>query len=407
MSAAIESVAKMLRRESGMTIGAERMPALAAAVERVAGGLGSAALLGDRPDPELLERLVDEVTVNETFFFRHVGELEAVDWTALAAAARAAGRREVRVWSAGCATGEEAYTLAILACEAFATPRPPVAVLASDISPRALELARAGVYRARSVRGVPRAQRERWLAPTEDAHAVSPMLRQLVRFERHNLVHDPVPAPASFDLIACRNVLIYFEPATAAAVRASLAAALSPGGSLVLGAADRLCAWADAPPPPRAPRPTAAPTSRAAPRRASPQALAAALAGTDRGRADEAIAVTDDALAADPMAAQAHFVRGVAELVRGEPAAAAAALRRALYLDPAHAVAAFKLGRTYDTLSEPVAARRAYRRALEILDSHPATRTDVPDGVDADDVRSACFARFEALGGGRPRGGRR
>lgn len=413
MTRALESVAELLQRESGMTIGAERMSALAAAVERAAPGRGPAALLESRPDPELLERLLDEVTVNETFFFRHAAELDAVDWGHLLATAAGAGRTEARVWSAGCATGEEAYTLAILACESLATRRPPVSILATDLSLRALELARAGAYRARSVRGMPDELCRRWLHSTERDYEVDPALRRLVRFERQNLVRDPVPAPSSFDLIVCRNVLIYFEPARAARVRALLESGLSRGGSLVLGAADRLCAWAEGPAAPPARRQAPAVAPRPAPARprlpsqpAPSETLASALAAADSGRIDEAISATDEALAADPIAGQAHFVRGVVELARGEPMAAANALRRALYLDPGHALAALKLGRAYDTLAEPVAARRAYRRALAILDAHPATSLELPAGTQEPDVRAACVARLEALGAVPPGGER-
>jgi len=414
MGRALESVAELLQRESGMTIGAERMPALVAALERAAPGRGPAALLESRPDPELLERLLDEVTVNETFFFRHAAELDAVDWGHLVATAASAGRTEVRVWSAGCATGEEAYTLAILACEALVTPRPPVSIIATDLSLRALELARAGAYRARSVRGMPEELRRRWLHSAERGYEVDPALRRLVRFERQNLVRDPVPAPGSFDLVVCRNVLIYFEPARAARVRALLESGLSRGGSLVLGAADRLCAWAESltAPPARRQAPAVAPRSAPARPRvpskpaAPAEILASALAAAHSGRIDEAISATDEALAADPMAGHAHFVCGVVELARGEPMAAADALRRALYLDPGHALAAFKLGRAYDTLAEPVAARRAYRRALAILDAHPATSPELPAGTQEPEVRAACVARLEALGAVPPGGER-
>ena len=443
MTRALESVAELVRRESGMTIGADRMPALAAAVARVAPGLDPATLASGTPEPGLVERLLDEITVNETFFFRNVADLEAIDWPGLLVAAAAAGRREVRVWSAGCATGEEAYTLAIMACEAFGTARPPVSVLATDLSVKALERARSGVYRGRSVRSVPDPLRSRWLRPGGEAHAVEPALRELVHFERHNLVLDPVPAGGPYDLVVCRNVLIYFPPATAARVRVALEASLADGGTLLLGAADRLCAWPDpidapvprvahdpidAPVPPlthdaarhglRTPArwrggvrcPPARLESRLgppAPPARSPENLTAALAAADAGRLVEAIEATDVALGFDPMDVSAHFVRGVAELARGDAEAAAAALRKALYLDPAHGLAAFELGRAHDMLGRNDAARRAYRQALKILDSHPATSAVERSGVDSANVRGACLARLEVLGPAlrRPRAG--
>ncbi|MGH2841837.1 MAG: CheR family methyltransferase, partial [Solirubrobacteraceae bacterium] len=247
MISGIEHVAALIQRESGIALGPTRMPSLAAAVERVAPGLDGAsvarAAVKDRGASGMLARLIEEVAVNETFFFRHRQELDAIDWSELARTARADGRDSVRVWSAACASGEEPYTLAMMACEAYASLTPPVSILASDISRRALDRARAGIYRDRSVRLVPDDLRAKHLVALGDGYGVQPELRMLVSFQQHNLVSDPVPSADAgrFDLIVCRNVLIYFEPDVVTAVLASLERVLAPGGTLLLGTADRLC----------------------------------------------------------------------------------------------------------------------------------------------------------------------
>jgi chemotaxis protein methyltransferase CheR len=399
MIAGLEHVAELIRRESGMALGPTRMPALAAAVERVAPGLDgigvASVAVGDRGASGMLARLIDEVAVNETFFFRHRRELDAINWSDLARAALADGRDGVRIWSTACASGEEAYTLAMMACQALASSTPPVSILASDISRRALDRARAGIYGERSIRLVPADLHAEHLVELGGGYGVEPELRKLVRFRHHNLVSDPVP-PADegpFDLIVCRNVLIYFEPDLATRVLASLERGLAPGGTLLLGTADRLCGSASR----LLASPVRAPSRRGANRESKPPSLATALKAADAGRLDDAVELTGAVLAADPVHCDAHYARGVAELARGEASAAVTALRKALYLDPQFALAAFQLGRAHDSLSQAESARRAYAQALRILEGGQSERTGLIEGPDPTDLEAACRARLRAL----------
>ncbi|MGI8593434.1 MAG: CheR family methyltransferase [Solirubrobacteraceae bacterium] len=184
MTAGLAPLAQLIQRESGIALGPDRLPALAAATRRLAPGSDPDQVLSAAGDPRggsaLLERLVDEMTVKETFFFRHTDDLGGIDWHALHNAALVAGRGEVRVWSAACATGEDVYTLAIVACEAFATSRPPVRILGTDIAPSALAGARRGLYGARSVARVAAGLRARHLVDQDPVHAVEDHLRALV-----------------------------------------------------------------------------------------------------------------------------------------------------------------------------------------------------------------------------------
>lgn len=388
-----------------MSLGPNRLPALAAAVERLAPGMDGARVAARAASPEgaaLLAALIDETTVNETFFFRHSRELDCVDWALLTEAARADGRRTVRVWSAACASGEEAYTLAIMACEAFASRTPPVSVLATDISRQALDGARAGVYRERAVRLMNARLRDRYLAPLGTGFGVETDLRTCVRFATHNLARDPGPprGEGRFDLIVCRNVLIYFEPDVVVRVMESLESAISPGGTLLLGTADRLCDSA-ARPVTSSPRTLPPATSRRARRPAPTRApsLTTALEAADAGRLSEALEAADAMLASDPLNAEAHFVRGLATRVAGHAEDGVSSLRRALYLDPEFALAAFELGRAHDALGQPEPARRSYRQALQCLERDDAPAPGVADQVVGADVAAACRARLRALVG--------
>lgn len=394
--AALERVADLVRRESGLELPANRQTALRAAIRRT-GAAGPDEFLAaiDRTGSrDAVERLLDEVTVQETSFFRDVGQLAAIDWHGLYAGVVGAGAALVRVWSAGCATGEEAYTLALLASEAFAPGPPPVEILGTDISGAALRRALDGRYGPRRVRSLPPDLQERYLAPDGGALVVRPALRRLVRFAGHNLVRDAAPpaGEAPFDLVVCRNVLIYFDPATAEHVAGSLAGALRAGGTLLLGAADQLGRAH------RAARDDATePSHVGTSLRARPEDLLAhAVAAADEGNTEEALARVGQLLAHDPLNAGGHFLRGLVELHR-DPRAAVDALRRALLIDPKFGLAAFQLGRAYAALGDGAAARAAYVQALDTLDADDTRYDKLLGQVDLADVATAIRARISSL----------
>jgi chemotaxis protein methyltransferase CheR len=388
---ALRDLAVVVQRMSGIALRDVQLASLRAALRRVDPGLTPADVLLD-DDPlrrqAHLDRLVDEVTVNETFFLRHGGELEDVQWADMATRAAAQGR-VARVWSAACSSGEEPYSLALQAAEALGTARPAIDVFGTDISGTALGRARRGVYGARSTRLVDRARRTRWFTVEADGLRVGEDLRAVVRFERHNLVRDPVPPAGEmpFDLIVCRNVLFYFDEPTRVLVTAALREALMPEGQLLLGTVDGLATLQGAPP--------TAPTDR--PRRpARTRAERSAARPAPRFRADGHPA----AAASPPPDGEAHaaFEAGLRALSAGDPAAAASALRRALYLDPGFAVVAMQLARAYELLGDPLAARRAYWRALRLAEEATEPDARLYDRVGAADVAATCRTRLAALG---------
>jgi chemotaxis protein methyltransferase CheR len=423
MSDDLHQLADLVRERSGIALhGARRIDALSAALAKMAPGMDAAAALRAAGDPEQAEpfvtALLEAVAVHETFFLRQRRDLDAIDWRALLAAALAAGSAHARVWVAGCSTGEEAYTLALLAAETFGGD-PPVAILATDLSSAAIAHGVAGRYGSRSSRNLDPPLRERYFEPDGGQLVVGAGLRRLVTFRRHNLVTDP-PPDRRFELVICRNVLIYFDPPTVEQVLDTLADACMPDGVLLLGAADRLC------------RPlSTAPSRRLAPQRrerrkrvrsdapalsrgasawreragrpsgvehgTAEDKLAGALADANGGRVEEALAATKRILAEDPLNADAQYVRGVAALGQGDAVTAADALRRALYVDPGFALAAFTLARAHDTLGDEPAARRAYLQTLRTLaPGHERQHRLVAD-VDLADIAAACGARLAAL----------
>jgi chemotaxis protein methyltransferase CheR len=403
-------IADLVRRETGIVLPATRESAIIAAVRRAAPDLDPAefvrAASGPEGDHGLMNRLIDEIAVQETSFVRDRAQFDEIEWHRLLTGDVASGSRHIRVWSAGCASGEEAYTLALLAAEAFAPGPPPVDVLGTDVSGAALAAATAGRYGERSVRGIEPALRERYLERQADgSYLAGHRLRALVRFRRHNLVRDPAPpsGESHFDLVVCRNVLIYFDAPTIARVIESLERSLRRGGTLVLGAADALHRVAGSPAPERQPR---RPPRR--PRRREPvvrqpltreQRLAAALDAAGKGDSDGAMAQVGSLLGENALDADAHFVDGLVALEAGRPEQAAAALRRALFADPRFALAAFTLGRAYDVLGDTLAARRSYQLALRTLDPADDRHRQMLQQVDIGDIAAACRVRLARAAG--------
>ncbi|MBI1852332.1 MAG: hypothetical protein HYR85_18485 [Planctomycetes bacterium] len=186
-------------------------------------------------DPAECERARVALSVTASRFHRRAHTFEAVCDEALAWPAR-----EVRAWSAGCASGEEPYTLAMTWRERVLPARPdlPLSILATDVSDEALERARRGVYSASSVRGVPESMRAQWFARVASGWRIADAIREQITFRRHDLlVDDP---PRAMSIIFCRNVIFTnFGDALRARALASIATSLRPGGLLAIDEHER------------------------------------------------------------------------------------------------------------------------------------------------------------------------
>jgi len=191
-------------------------------------------------DPAEVERLLHRIFVTYSEFFRDPSLFRFFERNLLPAALSGAG---CRIWSAGCARGEEAYSLAMLVAETRArlASASPVRIFATDIHEPAIEHARAGVYSDAEVESVPPAMRAAFFNPARGGLQVRHALRRTIVFARHDLARD---APiGKIDILFCRNTHIYFDRALQRQVLASLLYALRPGGLLVLGRSEMPQRW--------------------------------------------------------------------------------------------------------------------------------------------------------------------
>lgn len=180
-------------------------------------------------DPGEFARLVDRLTINVSQFFRDPTVFQALQRSVLPALAM---KPKISVWSAGCAAGEEPYSLSMLFAKAKGTLR-RVSILATDIDTACLQRAQAGIYKDASIANVSPEYRRHYLEKVEEGWAVRPEIKSCVVFRRQDLTAKlPV---AKFDLIVCRNVLIYFNRQLQERLYLDFHECLYPGGFLVLG----------------------------------------------------------------------------------------------------------------------------------------------------------------------------
>jgi len=190
----------------------------------------------DKQGEELMH-LLDAITTNTTSFFREPAAFAALDEDVRARLS--SGQRQFRIWPAAASTGMEAYTIAMLLAENGATAR-DCAILATDISTRALAACRAGTYTAEALAPVPPKMLARWFAREGDGMRIHASLRALVTANRLNLVKPPYPMRGPFDAIFCRNVMIYFDLPVRQRLVSACLALLRPGGLFLIGAAESL-----------------------------------------------------------------------------------------------------------------------------------------------------------------------
>ncbi|MGP7795113.1 CheR family methyltransferase [Sphingomonas sp. CLY1604] len=193
------------------------------------------ALLLDGQDAGIGDQIVDALLNGETSFFRDAPVFDMV--VQAIEAAEAQGRR-ARIWCAGCSTGQEPLSLAMLFAERAEAGRPMPEIVATDVSDAAVVRARAGKYSQFEIqRGLPIRRMMRWFESDGADWAARPELTRLVSVRRHNLVADR-PLAGQFDVLLCRNVLLYLSAGTKAQVFDRFAGAVRPGGILVLGAGE-------------------------------------------------------------------------------------------------------------------------------------------------------------------------
>jgi chemotaxis protein methyltransferase CheR len=390
----------------------------------------AAVLLGDAA-PQSLQSLAEALTVGETYFFRERRSFELLEQEILPpilAARRHAGQR-LRLWSAGCATGEEAYSLAIVVDRLLPQRQEgQVRILATDLNRAFLRTAARAEFGDWSFRDAPPGFRERYFTPAGPQRwSLLPHIRRMVRFQPLNLVQDSYPDwrndTHAMDLILCRNVLMYFSLPQVHQVLERLQRALADGGWLSVSAAEaplkRLHALATvpfdgavfyrkagpmaapAPAPPDPPSassasgpsgalvaqepPPAVPTQRPPERAAAvlpePAAVAASVhppaaedllrlarRQADAGQLAPALGTVERALLATAkLDAGAHHLHAVILEELGREAEARHALQRAIYLAPDFVLAHHALGQLARRQAHDAEAQRHFRNALGLL----------------------------------------
>ena len=242
--AAMNMIAALLEQRAGQQIAANRAWRIETALKPILRerGLDSldalVAQLVTARTGELGDQVVDALLNQETSFFRDAAVLDAVGDAAVEMHAGTPDRR-LRIWSAGCSTGQEPLSVAMLLAERGLGEGPLAPeIVATDISPAALNRARAGKFSQFEIqRGLPVRRMMTWFDTIGGDWVAKPELVRRVQFRQQNLAADPAP-PGKFDIILCRNVLLYFSPAMRRTVFDVLSRAIRPGGLLVLGAGE-------------------------------------------------------------------------------------------------------------------------------------------------------------------------
>jgi two-component system CheB/CheR fusion protein len=192
-----------------------------------------------RGDPRELSSLYEDLLIGVTRFFRDDDAFATIEQRVIPELLdRVPPEEQIRVWVPGCATGQEAYSIAILLHEAMSIRRRPinVKILATDVHKASLEIAGSGIYSEEQVAGIGQERMERFFTLKPSGYQISPALRESIVFAPHNLIRD---APfTKLDLIACRNLLIYFQPHAQKTVLTLFHFALKPGGILFLGSSE-------------------------------------------------------------------------------------------------------------------------------------------------------------------------
>ncbi len=366
------------------------------------------------------------LTIGETYFFRNQPQFMALRQSILPdLMGRRAMSRQLRIWSAGCATGEEPYSIAIELSELFKQHAGwQASLLATDINQAFLARARSAVYGAWSFRDTPDAVRDSYFQPEQNRWRLKPAISQMVRFAHLNLAEPAYPSvtngTCAMDMILCRNVTIYFDEATTRAVVQRLYHALTPGGWLIVGHSEpqastyrdfevhnfpdtvvyrkpinapvffsglpQLTSPTSASPPP-APAPPA-------PQRAilPPPPLATALAPAPAVVADvplldllrqahqeadqsdwqSAEDLCERMLKRDPLMVRAHYLLAQIREHQGDLDGALAAYRRTIYLDRSFVMGNLGMGHIWRQKGRIADAQRCYRNALAQLTQLPA-----------------------------------
>jgi chemotaxis protein methyltransferase CheR len=351
------------------------------------------------------ELITVHFTTGESCFFRDPGQCDLLAQTILPQLIERRARRRQRVlrlWSAGCAAGDEAYTLAMQVDElGLDLARWQVLILGTDIDASAIDRARSGIFGDWSFRTLDAARKQRYFQrcnkECQIGWQIDARLRQRVTFRTGDLVHDACPDAASglvdFDLILCRNVFIYLDPAAVDRIVAKFALALTDGGYLVTAHGEMLghdnaqlqlrmhaqsALYQKAAPIAGALLPAAPSVAPAITQPSVDDLMQAAWRHADGGMLDAAQRDCAAALAQAELDARPHYLLAQLAQQRGDVAQAMLLLKKVLYLDPGCIAAYLELGALHAQAGDGARARLSYQTARAALKKLPPQATVAP-----------------------------
>lgn len=185
-------------------------------------------------DNDQFNKFVNHLTINVSEFFRNPSQWDVLKEKIIPKLIQ--NSNKLKIWSAGCSTGEEPYTLAMLLRENF--PRVDISILASDIDGKVLKTAKEGIYSAKASSGIPNNYLNKYLTSIHDSYEIKSELKRLINFKKQNLIKDQFEK--DFDLILCRNVVIYFTEETKFLLYKKFFSALKPQGILFTGSTEQI-----------------------------------------------------------------------------------------------------------------------------------------------------------------------
>jgi len=381
--------------------------------------------------PSELDELVAEITIGETYFYRHREHFDALrDIVLPDVIARNRASRAIRIWCAGCADGAEPYTLALLLKREmdYQLQGWEVDVLGTDINRHALARARQGIFEEWALRSTSEDVKRACFSRQGKRWQLAPEYKARVSFQYHNLVQDSFPSLlnnlSSFDLILCRNVMIYFGPDLMQRLVRQFQESLVPGGWLLVGPTEPNMTYftsfhtVNAPgvtlyqkpkrafplpvplasmtipaiPAPSAALPASSPTSTPA---AEPAGLTLADARryADRGAWESANRCCEELLKKDNLTSVVHFYHALVLEQLRRHAEAERSLRRAIYLDRQAVLPHYYLGLFLQSKGDLRLAARSFENATDLL----AQRGDTERFPDADGITTAELRRLAAM----------
>ncbi|MGE5477442.1 MAG: CheR family methyltransferase [Bacteroidales bacterium] len=395
-----------------------------------------------------MDALVAELTIGETYFFRHKEQFDALrDIILPDVLARNADTRRLRIWSAGCATGPEPYSVAILLKREFASRIAGwhVSIIGTDINQKFLARARDGRYDEWAFRATPDDVRRDCFERVGKQWQIRPEYKNCVSFQYHNLIRNRFPSLldnlAGLDVIICRNVVIYFSRDTVAGLVPCFHETLVEGGWLVMGHAEpnielfrdfrtvntpgavlyqrREHGGGEVEPPqvvaPCQPLPQPLPQAvrrpRPLPRRPAPppaRDVKASAAGegiahirelADQARWSEALAACDLLIESNALDAHAHFYRALVLEQLGDLDGCETSLRRSIYLDRHFVLPHYHLGLFLWRRDESVGANRSFRNVLALLQQLPDDLAlDHGDAITVGQLRETVGMHLDLIG---------